>query len=76
MGCGETTTAALSLSPYGGCCEWVIPDSDGRLVLDLEPDSRWWMRWLGSLLQPLAPENHLQAASQTSRSVPGECARR
>ncbi len=50
---------ALRLSPSGGCCEWVIPDSDGRLVLDLEPDSRWWMRWLGSLLQPLAPEDHL-----------------
>ena len=50
---------ALRLAADGGCCEWVIPDSDGRLVLDLEPDSRWWMRWLGSLLQPLAPEDHL-----------------
>jgi cardiolipin synthase C len=50
---------ALRLAPDGSCCEWVIPDSDGRLVLDREPDSRWWMRWLGSLLQPLAPEDHL-----------------
>ena len=50
---------ALRLATDGSCCEWVIPDSDGRLVLHLEPDSRWWMRWLGSLLQPLAPEDHL-----------------
>jgi putative cardiolipin synthase len=50
---------ALRLAADGSCCEWVIPDSDGRIVLDLEPDSRWWMRWLGSLLQPLAPEDHL-----------------
>jgi cardiolipin synthase C len=50
---------ALRLAPDGGCCEWVIPDSDNRLVLSLEPDSSWWMRWLGSLLQPLAPEDHL-----------------
>jgi putative cardiolipin synthase len=50
---------ALRLALDGGCCEWVIPDSDGRQVLSLEPDSRWWMRWLGSLLQPLAPEDHL-----------------
>ncbi len=50
---------ALRLAANGSCCEWVIPDSDGRLVLDLEPDSHWWMRWLGSLLQPLAPEDHL-----------------
>ncbi len=50
---------ALRLAPDGSCCEWIIPDSDGRLVLTLEPDTRWWMRWLGSLLQPLAPENHL-----------------
>lgn len=50
---------ALRLAADGRCCEWVIPDSDGRLVLTLEPDSRWWMRWLGSLLQPLAPEDHL-----------------
>ncbi len=50
---------AVRLPADGGCCEWVIPDSDGRLVLDLEPDSTWWMRWLGSLLQPLAPEDHL-----------------
>ena len=50
---------ALRLAADGGCCEWIIPDSDGRLVLSLEPDSRWWMRWLGSLLQPLAPEDHL-----------------
>jgi len=50
---------ALRLATDGSCCEWVIPDSDGRLSIDLEPDSRWWMRWLGSLLQPLAPEDHL-----------------
>jgi putative cardiolipin synthase len=50
---------ALRLAPDGSCCEWVIPDGDGRVVLDLEPDSSWWMRWLGSLLQPLAPEDHL-----------------
>ncbi len=50
---------ALRLAADGSCCEWVIPDSDGRQVLTLEPDSRWWMRWLGSLLQPLAPEDHL-----------------
>ena len=50
---------ALRLAADGTCCEWIIPDSDGRQVLDLEPDSRWWMRWLGSLLQPLAPEDHL-----------------
>jgi putative cardiolipin synthase len=50
---------ALRLAGDGSCCEWIIPDSDGRLVLDLEPDSSWWMRWLGSLLQPLAPEDHL-----------------
>lgn len=50
---------ALRLAADGSCCEWVIPDGDGRQVLTLEPDSRWWMRWLGSLLQPLAPEDHL-----------------
>jgi putative cardiolipin synthase len=50
---------ALRLAQDGSCCEWVIPDSDQRLVLDREPDSHWWMRWLGSLLQPLAPEDHL-----------------
>ncbi len=50
---------ALRLAADGSCCEWVIPDGDGRVVLSLEPDSRWWMRWLGSLLQPLAPEDHL-----------------
>ena len=50
---------AWRLAPDGSCCEWVIPDSDGRLVLHLEPDTRWWMRWLGSLLQPLVPEDHL-----------------
>ena len=50
---------ALRLAKGGDCCEWIIPDSDGRLVLNLEPDSLWWMRWLGSLLQPLAPEDHL-----------------
>jgi cardiolipin synthase C len=50
---------ALRLARDGSCCEWTIPDSDGRLALDLEPDTRWWMRWLGSLLQPLAPEDHL-----------------
>jgi cardiolipin synthase C len=50
---------ALRLAADGSCCEWVIPDSDGRIVLSLEPDSRWWMRWLGGLLQPLAPEDHL-----------------
>jgi cardiolipin synthase C len=50
---------ALRLARDGSCCEWIIPDSDGRLALDLEPDTRWWMRWLGSLLQPLAPEDHL-----------------
>ncbi len=50
---------ALRLAADGSCCEWIIPDSDGRLVLSLEPDSRWWMRWLGSLLQPLVPEDHL-----------------
>jgi putative cardiolipin synthase len=50
---------ALRLAPDRSCCEWVIPDGDGRIVLDLEPDSSWWMRWLGSLLQPLAPEDHL-----------------
>jgi len=50
---------ALRLAPDGSCCEWVIPDRKGRLVLDLEPDSQWWMRWLGSQLQPLAPAGHL-----------------
>jgi cardiolipin synthase C len=50
---------ALRLAPDGTCCEWVIPDSDNRLVLDREPDTRWWIRWLGSLLRPLAPEDHL-----------------
>jgi cardiolipin synthase C len=50
---------ALRLAPDGSCCEWIIPDSDGRVALYLEPDTRWWMRWLGSLLQPLAPEDHL-----------------
>ncbi|KPF57898.1 hypothetical protein D621_07370 [beta proteobacterium AAP51] len=50
---------ALRLAADGACCEWVIPDSDGSLVLTLEPDSPWWMRWLGRLLQPLAPEDHL-----------------
>jgi cardiolipin synthase C len=50
---------ALRLAFDGSCCEWVIPNSNGQLVLDLEPDSHWWMRWLGSLLQPLAPEDHL-----------------
>jgi putative cardiolipin synthase len=50
---------ALRLGPAGRCCEWVVPDSDGHQVLHLEPDTRWWMRWLGRLLQPLAPEDHL-----------------
>ena len=50
---------ALRLAPNGSCCEWVVPDGDGHLVLDVEPDSRWWMRWLGNLLTPLVPENHL-----------------
>ena len=50
---------ALRLAGDGSCCEWVIPESNGPLVLTLEPDSRWWMRWLGSLFQPLAPEDHL-----------------
>ena len=31
---------ALRLAADGSCCEWVIPDSDGHLVLSLEPDSR------------------------------------
>ena len=47
-------TCALHLSVNDGCCEWVVPDDDGRLVLGLEPESRSWMRWLGSLLQLLA----------------------
>ena len=46
-------------SAGGGCCEWVAPDSDGLRVLTREPDSTWWMRWLGSALQPLTPEDHL-----------------
>ena len=50
---------ALRLAADASCCEWVIPNGDGRVVLALEPDSQWWMRWLGSLLQPLAPEDHL-----------------
>jgi putative cardiolipin synthase len=50
---------ALRLAADGDCCEWLVPDSDGSRLLTLEPDSRWWMRWLGSLLQPLAPEDHL-----------------
>ncbi len=50
---------ALRLAADGSCRESVISDSDGRLVLSLEPDSRWWMHWLGSLLQPLTPEDHL-----------------
>jgi putative cardiolipin synthase len=50
---------ALRLAADGDCCEWVIPDGDGSRPLTLEPDSLWWMRWLGSLLQPLAPEDHL-----------------
>ena len=50
---------ALRLAADGSCCEWVIPEGNGPLVLSLEPDSRWWMRWLGSLFQPLAPEDHL-----------------
>ena len=32
---------ALRLAADGGCCEWVIPETDGPLVLKLEPDSRW-----------------------------------
>ncbi len=39
--------------------EWVAPDSDGQVVLTDEPDSSWWLRWLGTLLEPLTPENHL-----------------
>ena len=50
---------ALRLAADASCCEWVIPNGDGSVVLTLEPDSQWWMRWLGSLLQPLAPEDHL-----------------
>jgi putative cardiolipin synthase len=50
---------ALRLAADGSCCEWVIPESHAPLVLSLEPDSHWWMRWLGSLLQPWAPEDHL-----------------
>lgn len=49
----------LRLSRAGGCCEWVVPDSDEQVVITLEPDSAWWMRWLGSLLQPVTPEDHL-----------------
>jgi putative cardiolipin synthase len=50
---------ALRRAADGSCCEWVIPEGHGPLVLSLEPDSHWWMRWLGSLFQPLAPEDHL-----------------
>lgn len=53
------SACALRLAADSSCCEWVIPNGDGRVVLALEPDSQWWMRWLGSLLQPLAPEDHL-----------------
>ncbi len=51
---------ALRLAADGDCCEWWVPSGmPGQPVLMLEPDSHWWMRWLGSLLQPLAPENQL-----------------
>jgi cardiolipin synthase C len=43
----------------GGCCEWVEPDSADKNVMTVEPDSSWWQRWLGNLVQPLAPEDHL-----------------
>ncbi len=50
---------ALRLDDAGGCCRWVLPDSDGSLVLTTEPDAPWWLRWLGGWLQPLVPEDHL-----------------
>ena len=39
--------------------EWVAPDSDGKVGLSDEPDSTWWLRWLGTLLEPFTPEDHL-----------------
>ncbi len=44
----------------GDWFEWHVPDGGGGgQVLTLEPDSRWWMRWLGSALLPFTPENQL-----------------
>ena len=43
----------------GQCCEWVVPDRDGTMVLTTEPDSSRWLRFLGWLLQPWVPEEHL-----------------
>jgi cardiolipin synthase C len=42
-----------------GSIEWVAPDSKGKVVVTVEPDSSWWSRWLGSLFEPFTPEDNL-----------------
>ena len=49
----------VRLAVDGQCCEWVVPDRDGTMVLTTEPDSSRWLRFLGWLLQPWVPEEHL-----------------
>ena len=49
----------VRLADDGRCCEWVVPDRDGAMVLTTEPDASRWMRFLGGLLQPLVPEDQL-----------------
>lgn len=42
-----------------GGLEWVAPDSNGKITITVEPDSFWWSRWLGKLLEPFTPEDNL-----------------
>ena len=42
-----------------GGLEWAAPDSNGKTVVAVEPDSSWWNRWLGTFLEPFAPEDNL-----------------
>ena len=42
-----------------GGLEWVAPDSNGKTIVTVEPDSLWWSRWLGKLLEPFTPEDNL-----------------
>ncbi len=49
----------VRLADDGNCCEWVVPDRDGAMVLTEEPDSSAWLRFLGWLVQPLVPEEQL-----------------
>jgi cardiolipin synthase C len=48
----------VQMRPDGGL-EWVAPDSNGKIIVIVEPDSGWWSRWLGKFLEPFTPEDNL-----------------